>query len=1267
MKKRIFKLLLVVLALSLFATTLLAACQHSEVYYLSKGSDFTVYQKESDVPENVRLTKGENNVYTYEADFAQGDQFVVYNVGSDVNVVTSVFSSEQHLTLADGKVSVADAGHYALSLDVAKGELTYVYTAPAPSAPTVQSVQLTAKVGTLKVGETSKFVAKVTMSDTTTNGNVTWQSTNQQVATVDADGTVHALAEGTTVISATAGGVSDSVQLTVTQATTPTVPVTAIELSGDEIADGELYLYISDEPVTVNVAVAPANATNKAYSYQLRGTDGVVQVSALPNGGGYTVTPLKVGEVTLVVTSDENSEIKAECAITVEYAPIENLVLNPTTIGGDSDKFFVGSEQTVAVTITPAGANQEYTFELQNNDEVVEAVKVAEGVKITANKAGTATLVVKAAADEQVTANCVITVNDLEVTKIVMLDKLTLEKGSQQKLETTLEPAGVEDELAWSVSPQNIVSVDTDGTVHALAEGVATVTAKASNGVEANCVVTVPKHVTGLTVATSITVYTGDGAKERDLAVAVIPSDATNKEFTVSVEQEEEFISYVIGDGKVTIKGLKVGEATLSIKSVDNEEVSKNCTVNVKDVAEAVPYLSAGGRVDIMLGDTSSEIEILSDYGEITSISLPSNDYVELVDKSGDGTFKFTITGKKLGGGSATITVYVEEQEKTVTLSFRVAAEYFMLVGVVEGKTNWQDVTKATAETNNTLLGNEGSDGKSTLTRHFAAGDYFHLVSSFGYPADSSTDNNSEIKARGHIALGTMAGYVGVAQSADGDNVQIKYAGTYTIKLSYVGTNGITWEVYVEDVDVTSVSIESDNGSTLQVGGTTSFKLTLTAKPDELKTTYSQQFLNPEDIEWKVDDDHKDVVSLEVATNGESATVTLCEFLGEEEDHATITCTVKGFEKTFDVTILPEGAKETPVTEIIFDDTSEVILVDVSNMALNQWFYDITAHVNEDASTQGVTFSIKQNSTVNGVSGTVAYDINEGKITARMFGTVTIVATSVGVDENGSPVTAEKKVRFYSPTFYMNIDWDTNHKSNPSTVQADSNYSVFEWTDITLTANAPVVFLYEGLSESDQWTSTIRSNSYWSGGTTNMGGASGANGNFAVKQSGIYSVKIELDRYRPFVTFTKTGDIVAEESLKVTVSILKAGSQWSNSGSTDAAKVKANLIKDGTATFEASAETRTITITVTGDDFTTKAYPNIQFYVLAGTKGTYYSDEATGVTLSGSKYAASSSGSKWCKSKGCHMWYQGTVSASTSFTFLFTFDAVGSLQSVVIS
>ena len=90
----------------------------------------------------------------------------------------------------------------------------------------VSGVALNTTTATLKVGDTATLTATVEPSDAT-NKDVTWTSSNENVATVDANGTVKALATGTAAITATAAdgsGKSAACTVTVTGGTTPSQP-----------------------------------------------------------------------------------------------------------------------------------------------------------------------------------------------------------------------------------------------------------------------------------------------------------------------------------------------------------------------------------------------------------------------------------------------------------------------------------------------------------------------------------------------------------------------------------------------------------------------------------------------------------------------------------------------------------------------------------------------------------------------------------------------------------------------------------------------------------------------------------------------------------------------------------------------------------------------------------------------------------------------------------------------------------------------------------
>ena len=129
------------------------------------------------------------------------------------------------MTRTDMNCFQSDNGEYQISL-ASNVVLLAKKGGETPEIVPVSGVALNTTTATLEVGKTTTLTATVEPSDAT-NKNVTWTSSNENVATVDANGTVTAKAPGTATITATAeggNGTSATCTVTVTGGTTPSQP-----------------------------------------------------------------------------------------------------------------------------------------------------------------------------------------------------------------------------------------------------------------------------------------------------------------------------------------------------------------------------------------------------------------------------------------------------------------------------------------------------------------------------------------------------------------------------------------------------------------------------------------------------------------------------------------------------------------------------------------------------------------------------------------------------------------------------------------------------------------------------------------------------------------------------------------------------------------------------------------------------------------------------------------------------------------------------------
>ena len=149
-----------------------------------------------------------------------------------------------------------------------------------------------------------------------------------------------------------------------------------------------------------------------------------------------------------------------------------------------------GKSETLTATVTPSNATNKSVTWTSSDTKVAT---VSNG-KVTAVKAGTATITAKTSNGK--TATCTVTVKKKTVSATgISLNKtkLSLVKGSSATLTATITPSNATDKsVTWTSSNTSIATVS-KGKVTAVKAGTATITAKTSNGKTATCTVTVKK------------------------------------------------------------------------------------------------------------------------------------------------------------------------------------------------------------------------------------------------------------------------------------------------------------------------------------------------------------------------------------------------------------------------------------------------------------------------------------------------------------------------------------------------------------------------------------------------------------------------------------------------------------------------------------------------------------------------------------------------------------------------------------------------------
>ena len=342
-------------------------------------------------------------------------------------------------------------------------------TPSQPQVVAVSSVSLDKTSVSLNVGESVTLAATV-KPDNATNKTVSWSSSNASVASVDASGKVSAVAEGTATITAKAGDKTATCSVTVTKKVVAVESVT-LDKSSLELTEGET--------ATLTATVKPDNASDKTVTWSSSKTS----VATVDASGKVTA----VAEGTATITAQAGDKT-ASCTVTVKKKVV---AVESVTLDKSSLELTEGETATLTASVKPDNAtNKTVTW---SSSRTSVATVDANGT-VTAVAEGSATISAKAG---DKTAICTVTVKkNVVAVESITLDKSSLEltEGETATIIATVKPDNATNKtVTWSSSNASVASVDANGTVTAVAEGSATITAKAGDKT-ATCTVTVKKN-----------------------------------------------------------------------------------------------------------------------------------------------------------------------------------------------------------------------------------------------------------------------------------------------------------------------------------------------------------------------------------------------------------------------------------------------------------------------------------------------------------------------------------------------------------------------------------------------------------------------------------------------------------------------------------------------------------------------------------------------------------------------------------------------------
>ncbi len=382
---------------------------------------------------------------TYYQEMVSGTKFVIVPTVLPIdapNKSVTYTSSDTEIATVDsnGIVTALKGGDCEIIVTTVESNLSAKCTIKVKEY--VTSVEISGNPTNLNVNKTVALSVAVG-SESASNKNVIWSSSNTSLATVDQSGKVTGVKPGNVVITATAAdgsGVSDSVVIRVIN------PVTSISLDHTKVT-----IYVGDT-IGISATVNPANASIKGLTWT---SDDETIAKVYSDGDVEGIAP---GRTIVHATSNDGNKVVASCTVIVKASvPASTISINSTEI-----TMLKGKTRNLTARIYPTNTRENIRWESSDTS----VVTVDANGKIITVGAGQAEITAYSS-NGTVSDTCIVHSMAMSCTD------LKIEQYDTFNLYVDGAPAAV----SWRSSNPRIASVTQAGMVTARMPGECVITA----------------------------------------------------------------------------------------------------------------------------------------------------------------------------------------------------------------------------------------------------------------------------------------------------------------------------------------------------------------------------------------------------------------------------------------------------------------------------------------------------------------------------------------------------------------------------------------------------------------------------------------------------------------------------------------------------------------------------------------------------------------------------------------------------------------------
>ena len=413
---------------------------------------------------NIVIARGEE--YQLRSNYIKGVEWYSSN-----DKVATVSSSGLVKGISNGDAIISVVNSY--------GRIDTIKVNVKGSGIPVSKIVLNKSEVSIRPGGSYKITYTLLPSNAT-NKEITWETNDSRIATVNKDGTIIGLRSGeTTIIGYTSNQIEASIKVIVTP--------NAVSVDNLEISPSDMTI-VKGDTYKLNAKLIPSNATNKNITWE-SSDDRIVSVNEYGEIKGE-----KVGTA-VIKASVDGLEAVATIEVKTSIVEVTSVRINESDL-----TLKVGDMTSLSTTIMPNNSTNKSLIWESNSD----SVSVTNKGVVTGLKKGTAVITVSSTNGRKDTIK--VTVEGVEenptnptnptnnkVTEILLnLSNVNLHIGQTKQMKATVLPLNaINNEITWVSSNNGVVTVSSSGLLTGINPGTAQISAISENGKVAKTTVTV--------------------------------------------------------------------------------------------------------------------------------------------------------------------------------------------------------------------------------------------------------------------------------------------------------------------------------------------------------------------------------------------------------------------------------------------------------------------------------------------------------------------------------------------------------------------------------------------------------------------------------------------------------------------------------------------------------------------------------------------------------------------------------------------------------